>query len=130
MDKKTIISILVLVILAIFISFIIFGKYNNNVTVPDNNILQEETSIENVIEEQVEIKESLIKQEEESVIIQPVKSTTVQIKKQEPVVEKLVVEEPVEEVQVDNGIQKNEGSDVIEITREFKFETPAKYSFK
>lgn len=137
-NKKILLVFLFATILALLTVFFI-TKYNTN----ERTINTEPTIKENLIEEinvdnNTEVtKPTLEETKVTPEITKPKKQ--IQNKTELPEIKKIVVEENKEEVKEDlkeeklnedNGIQKIEGSNVIEITREFKVETPSKYSFK
>lgn len=136
-NKKILLVFLFATILALLTIFFI-TKYNTN----ERTINTKPTIKENLIEEinidnNTEVTKPTL---EETKVTPEITKPKKQIKNKTelPEIKKIVVEENKEKVKEDlkeelnedNGIQKIEGTNVIEITREFKVETPSKYSFK
>lgn len=137
--QKTFLIILLATILAFLAVF--FINKNSNHKKDIENI----PTIENYV-----IEDSNTKIEENKVEIKPEIQPEIQIEQKAqkqiktPKLENIKYEQPVikeikeikekatnsEETAIDNGIKKIEGTDIIEVTREFKIDTPAKYSFK
>lgn len=131
-NKKTFLVILLATILAFLAVFFITKStkpqkdFDNVPTIKENIIEETETKIE---ESKVENKPVVQLNQKPQKQIQSPKLEDIKL-------EKLVVEENPEittkpiEPEIDNGIKKIEGTNIIEVTREFKIDTPAKYSFK
>lgn len=144
MDKKrTFVAVVLVAILALIIVLILFKptekstpiklesnetKTQEEVTTPvveENTIQQEEKSISNVSEAKTQKSTKYTVKKVEKA---PAKTSEV------PLIKPLQVKEDVkvsqtEEIE-DAGIVKETSSNDIVITKEFKFQTPAKYSFE
>lgn len=135
-NKKIFLIFIFASIIALLTVFLV-AKYN----VINKTIKPEQVFEENFIEE---IKEEISEEaDKNNAVLEEAKPEINYSKKIEnqpnvkveiPEIKKIIVEEVKEDIKedtiMDNGIQKIEGSNVIEITREFKIETPSKYSFK
>ena len=134
-NKKVFFVIALAVVLALIVTLFIF-KPNKVVETPNNKsvsdqekIIKETPAIENkelekevvdTVQESVQKPTQTKKVETQALIIKPLK-----------VEESKISESSKEEIRLeDPGIVKEADSNVIVITREFKSESPAKYSFK
>lgn len=143
MNKKSILVFITATILAFLAVFLVFENNKKNIKtspVENTRVQIEETNFEETIEENsINIKE----EEEKKVVETPVKKpeskpkqALEKAKTTTPDIKLIKVEEAKKqeifnkEEKQDSGIVKDIESDDIVITREFKFESPAKYSFK
>lgn len=148
-NKKTIIVLILAAILAFITAFVIFliNKPINSIQDINENLIdtnkQEETIIEDIVPAQESLKEEILETKTEvksvvkqSLVQKPVQKaqpkTTVTTPQIKPIKVEASVEDArdIEKTEKDNGVIKEANSGVVVITREFKTETPAKYSFK
>lgn len=134
MNNKSILTIIIATLLALLCAFLIIKRDDAEAPVIDNDLnVQEEVAVPT--EEQ---KEEIIEETEEKKVVNetkpvakaPVVKPAVDVKKEQPVFERITVQEGgvVEEVEEDHGIRRN-ADGTYEITREFKMKSPTKYSF-
>lgn len=139
-NKKTILIIIIAAILAFLTASIVSKNSNKPIKLEENvkEASQQELPVINE-EKKVEapnIEESANTTSSDNKIVTPQKNTTpIQkeiTKKEEPNITPLQVKLEVgkiEETKVLEDVYK-EGSNTVVVTREFKFKSPAKYSFK
>lgn len=140
MDKKTIITIILATLLALISACFILKKDTKEPSdLETQNIQQQEEIVSeekaNLIEDAK--NEEIIDDSKDEKTLKPLSSYSnkpaknVQETPAKPVFEQIVVQEGsvVEEVEKDYGIRKI-GENSFEITREFNFKSPNKYSFK
>lgn len=137
--QKTFLIILLATILAFLAVFFINKNSNHkkdieNIPTIENYVIEDSNTKfeENKVEIKPEIKPEIqIEQKAQKQIKTPKLEN---IKYEQPVIKEIkeIKEKATnsEETAIDNGIKKIEGTDIIEVTREFKIDTPAKYSFK
>lgn len=137
--QKTFLIILLATILAFLAVFFINKNSNHkkdieNIPTIENYVIEDSNTKfeENKVEIKPEIKPEIqIEQKAQKQIKTPKLEN---IKYEQPVIKEIkeIKEKATnsEETTIDNGIKKIEGTDIIEVTREFKIDTPAKYSFK
>lgn len=138
MNTKTILIILIAGILALAGAFVILKPNTTPRILPAQKEeilpISEPETIEEVVEEV--IKEPEPKQEIKPTVSKPVKKVSYK----KPAPQPTVIEEPIikpilvkeaepEPVQNDGVVQEAESTDIV-ITREYKIETPSRYSFK
>lgn len=144
MDKKMLLTILIAALLALLTTFIIIKKseYSSlpevQKQVQEETILSEEKNVsgneepvkEEANEEDNKEADVLNKKAIQSQNVQKKTEVSKEVKVQKQLEERVVVQEGsvVEEVEKDYGVKKV--GDTIEVTREFKFKSPTKYSFK
>lgn len=139
MDKKTIITVILATVLALLFACVILNKKTNSeqinqqVSQQEKVVVLDEASVEeeNLVEDNATNLNEESEKAKNSASIQPIKTNTVKSStNKEPVFNKIVVQQGsvVEEVEQDYGIKKV--GNTIEITREFKVNSPIKYSFK
>ena len=139
-NKKTILIIIIAVILAFLTASIVSKNSNKPIKLEENvkEASQQELPVINE-EKKVEapnIEESANTTRSDNKIVTPQKNTTPiqneMTKKEEPNITPLQVKLEVgkiEETKVLEDVYK-EGNSTVVVTREFKFKSPAKYSFK
>lgn len=141
MDKKIIITIILATLLAFLCAYLFFNKNQieeielEQVPEVQEEIVLDKASVENKIEKQEDNKQE-IKKSDSDIIIKPVKEKII-IKQDlinrdsENLNQEVIPQANVskEEDVINAGIIKN-SEGVIEITREFRANSPTKYSFK
>lgn len=136
MDKKKALLVVILASILAFMAVMFIFQTNKK-----DDVTQEQT--QEIIEQEIEPTEQLPTEEEETVVeelekaeknITKVAPKAPAQKSPEPIIKPIQVEEAkvveggVEETEIDAGIYKDANSVVI--TREFKTQTRAKYSFE
>lgn len=131
MDKKVFFVILLAAIVAFSVTFIVLKPTEK---VKEAPITQEEVIQEKASEEQSEA-DALSNKTEEKPVVKTVPKTIKKVQPN-PVIKSLKVEENIPLKSEDQTIKledvgiRQEDSGVVTITREFKSQSPAKYSFK
>ncbi|MBQ7764465.1 hypothetical protein IJ384_03735 [bacterium] len=137
MDKKVIVILLLATVLAFLISWVMFKKDSKKIeqSLPVSSVQETGLELENATTETLqevvnkdEVKPQILIKTEQKPL-----AKTETMKVEAPVIKPLQVEEKSVAVEVetkDVGVIKEVDSNVIVITREFKTETPTKYSFK
>lgn len=133
MNKKSIITVILATILAFLATFFLFVFNKKTITEkPElkNEIPVQEKAIETSIKEDVvqdkEVKNIKKESKEEDLIIKVIETPTIKPLKIVPQADNS--EDEIKKTD-DAGIIKDEVSNEIVITREFKMQSPAKYSF-
>ena len=116
--KELLVIILAFVLALVFTSFIMRGNKTSTVDkVEINNENQIEVEVENFTQE--EIKEEKVDE-----------TMPVNVSKNPVVIDRIEVKNDIVEEISETEMQPEKESNVVVITREFKVESPAKYSFK
>lgn len=131
MDKRKIFLVIFLAALLAFLTVVFVFKRDVKSELPNLNE-QEEA----VLQDEEEVDSVELQQQQEDVVKteSPVVKEKV-VATQAPVIKHLKVEEVVEEISQaeekteDAGVIKDSDSNAIVVTREFKYKSPAKYSF-
>lgn len=147
MNKKKAIFVFIFATLLAFIAVILIFS-NSKKTDSQEKILQEESSIkQEIIKEEISQKEEIEQKEEVQTNINEQKVIQKPVTKSEnkavtaPVIKPLKIEEKTQEENInlqeenndekaDAGILKEVNTNEIVITREFKSQAPAKYTFE
>ena len=131
MNKKEI-----LVIVLAFILAIVFANYmmktNKNIRHTDHQV-QVEDAIEKSSEFPIDAEIDMPVGNEKSALVKEIKSDEEQVSQEANILNKENEASKVEELVIqttDFGIKKSDETGEIEITREFRAESPAKYSFR
>lgn len=134
MNKKSVFIIILATILALIISLLMSNKKADLTT-------QEEETIQEVVQEVTTVDEKMdAVEEDKAVVVEPAKNAEIIKTAEDKVVDsatntfsdevKLQEATIVQESEYDYGVRKVDGTDIIEVTREFKLKTPTTYSFK
>lgn len=135
MNIKSLITILLAILLAFLCAFFVFKKDKNV-----NFVEKTQQVIQEVMEEQTNAEDKLIKEEKEfskteeiknekSVVFKKNNEVVVEDFTEKPIVENIVQEASIVEEVSDYGIMKDEDGNII-ITRAFSPKTKYKYSFR